>query len=265
MLFASEASHTFRFNVISKIKKLYKQSSIVFLTPNSIFLTPLTQNRPWHLPSWRTTDDRLRGGSSHSYITAYPDPSNNQNQNRARFYGTLDITTLGGAGFASQFSPSPPLSSASPTSSSPVEQDGHWNLTAYPGITLAYSGGDNKTYTLVLKDSTPVPPSLADPASRTDGRQKAGVSWEANFTAATGVEERRVFFPWKDFEPTFRGRPVVVGDGEGVERGEVRKVGLMMRSGFGAQEGGFGVVVSWISAGDVDGESEKEDVGGGEL
>lgn len=123
-------------------------------------------------------------------------------------------------------------------------------------------------YTLILKDSTPVPASLSVPEPRGDGREKAGVSWEAQFTASPTVagegmrdEERTtVFFPWREFKATFRGRPVE-GLGE-VERGRVKKVGVMMRSGFGRQEGVFGVVLGGIAAVS---RGKGEGIGGGEL
>lgn len=47
----------------------------------------------------------------------------------ARFYGNLDIKTLGGAGFASQRT---------------VGEDKNWDLSEYAGIQLDIAKGDSK-------------------------------------------------------------------------------------------------------------------------
>lgn len=69
--------------------------------------------RPWSPTDWVATDDRVRGGSSQSYFECAPfEPT-------ARFYGTLDIETLGGAGFASQRT---------------TGDDREWDLSGFDGI-----------------------------------------------------------------------------------------------------------------------------------
>ncbi len=84
-------------------------------------------------------------------------------------------------------------------------------------------------YTLILKDEEAV-------GKREDGREKAGVSWEVDFKVGedAGGEEKgdggdgtTVWVPWKGFKATFRGKEKT-GAGE-LKKGEVRKVGLMMR------------------------------------
>lgn len=173
-------------------------------------------SQAWLLPSWTTTDDRVRGGASQSYLTALPD-------NCARFHGHLDTSTLGGAGFASQFSP---LNAAG---AGEDERTNGWDLSAYDGIEVAVGKGDGKMYTLILKDEAPA-------EKREDGREKAGVNWEVEFEAAgkggegKGVEEcegARVWVPWADFTATYRGKER--DDAGELKTGQVMRVGLMMR------------------------------------
>ena len=175
----------------------------------------LTYYRPFVPPAWTTIDDRVRGGSSISHLDALPN-------NCARFYGHLDTSTLGGAGFASQFSP----------------EDGSWDLSAYDGIELEFQEDDGKVYTLILKDEEVA-------GKRDDGREKAGISWEVEFRCgqkkeavkegADGSEIREmgksvsttVWVPWEDFKATYRGKEKK--DAGKLKPGEVRRVGIMMR------------------------------------
>ena len=153
-------------------------------------------------------------------MTVLPDDS-------ARFYGHLDISTLGGAGFASQFSPL-----------SDIDSNG-WNLSAYDGIEIAYSEADGKEYTLILKDELP-------DTKRDDGREKAGVNWEVDFVALKARTEITLWFPWKDFKATFRGRPK--DDAGELKKEAVRRLGIMMRSQFGKQEGDFSIRLKYLCA-----------------
>ncbi|CUA66619.1 hypothetical protein RSOLAG22IIIB_00060 [Rhizoctonia solani] len=50
---------------------------------------------PWRISEWETVDDRIRGGKSISTL-------HERGGDGIWFCGTLDITALGGAGFASQ-------------------------------------------------------------------------------------------------------------------------------------------------------------------
>lgn len=119
-------------------------------------------------PSWETSDDRVRGGSSHSQLWPLDD-------NRACFHGRLDIKTLGGAGFASQFSPKgndSPGSHGTQADRTLGSIDVQaWDLSAYAGIEVGFAEGDNKVYTLILRDDI-------SPGDREDGRAKAGINWE---------------------------------------------------------------------------------------
>ena len=177
--------------------------------------------RSWNTSSWTTTDDRVRGGASQSFLTTV-------DGNRARFYGHLDFSTLGGAGFASQFSPL-----------SETDHGGGWDLAAYDGVEIAYSAGDGRTYTLILKDELP-------DTKRDDGRERAGVNWEVDFVAQKTGEERSVWFPWSDFNATFRGKPKE--DAGSLKKDAVKRVGIMMRSLFGKQEGDFSVELRYLCA-----------------
>ncbi len=174
-------------------------------------------SEPWLPPPWTTTDDRVRGGASRSYLSALPD-------NGARFHGHLDTSTLGGAGFASQFSP---LDAAV---AGEDERKSGWDLSAYDGVEVAVGKSDGKVYTLILKDE-------ALDERREDGREKAGVNWEVEFEAAgkggkeKGEEEKRegtrIWAPWGDFKATYRGKEKE--DAGDLKTGQIRRVGLMMR------------------------------------
>ena len=177
-------------------------------TPFALF----GSSKPFLPPPWTTTDDRVRGGSSTSHLTALPN-------NCAHFYGHLDTSTLGGAGFASQFSP------LDATSFSNNGQKA-WDLSAYDGIEIEIGKGDGKVYTFILKDEEQAEKSE-------DGREKAGVNWEIEFHTGkkNGEEDEdggtRVWIPWGDFKATYRGKEKE--DAGSLKTGEIRRVGLMMR------------------------------------
>ncbi|PWY92321.1 CIA30-domain-containing protein [Aspergillus heteromorphus CBS 117.55] len=182
--------------------------------------------RPWTPSSWTSTDDRVRGGASHSYLTIHEAP------NTATFHGTLDITALGGAGFASQRT----------TTTSHV-----WDLTPYDGLELSVPKSDGKKYTLTLKDEL-LP-------RRPDGRERSGLVWEYDFRVPKGGDKLRV--PWGEFRPTYRGREV--SGVKPLDLGGVRRVGIMVRSFFGEQEGEFELVVESIKGfKKEEGEGESE-------
>ena len=141
-------------------------------------------------------DDRVRGGSSVSYFEAVPN-------NGALFSGNLDTTTLGGAGFASQFS---------------QDLGDGWDLSGYTGILLNYDKGDGKTYTIVIKDEP-------REEQRQDGREKAGLSWEVHFEGKENGGQ--VSFNWDDFTPVYRGK-----EQDNVRKIKIDKIyrfGLMIR------------------------------------
>ncbi len=140
--------------------------------------------RPWFTPEtdWTAVDDCVRGGSSQSYLEAIGDKT------RVRFYGTLDTTTLGGAGFASQ------TTTGNET----------WDLSGFDGLSLDIAHADDKMYTFIVKDALPH-------GKRDDGRGKSSINWEYEFQVeATRSEDpghsERLQIPWDAFKPTYRGR-----------------------------------------------------------
>lgn len=167
-------------------------------------------------------DDRVRGGSSTSYLKPTDD-----RYNSAVFYGHLDTNTLGGAGFASQ--------STAPNSHEHLT----WNLSAYDGIALYLGNGDTKTYTLTLKDTVPG-------SKRPDGRERSTLSWEATFRRPERSDSHAVWLPWDHFKPTYRGREKE--DAGPLKTDHVRRFGLMMRSFFEEQAGDFKLEVRAIAA-----------------
>lgn len=167
----------------------------------------------WKADDWTSSDDRVRGGSSQSYLDT--------SSSTARFYGNLDITTLGGAGFASQRTSSDTCT---------------WDLSSYSGIHLSLGKTDGKKYTLTVKDEI-LPP---DPST---GREQSTISWEYDFTDA-GAEG--LYVPWSMLKPTYRGKPK--DDAPELKTDAVRRFSIMNRSFFGDQEGDFSLEIKSITA-----------------
>lgn len=147
-------------------------------------------------------DDRVRGGSSRSYLELVGNASN------IRFSGHLDTKTLGGAGFASQS----------------TQGDKVWDLSGFEGIQLEVVKADNKTYTFIVKDEIPG-------SKRDDGREKSSISWEHNFKLddqdTSELLQHNVTIPWNRFKATYRGREKE--DAHPLKVSEIRKFSLMMR------------------------------------
>lgn len=139
-----------------------------------------------------SSDDRVRGGKSQSYLEC---PSTS----KAVFHGTLDITTLGGAGFASQRTVDPKS----------------WDLASYDGLRIGLGKSDGKKYTLILKDEV-LP-------KRPDGREQSTVSWEYDFVC----QDTDLFIPWGEFKPTYRGKPK--SDADSLDLEDIKRVSIMMR------------------------------------
>jgi hypothetical protein len=119
----------------------------------------------------------------------------------AKFHGTLDINTLGGAGFASQRTRG---------------GDRTWNLSAYDGIELVIDSADDKLYTLTLKDEI-LP-------KRSDDREQSTVSWEFDFRAEG---RRTIFVKWSHFRATYRGKNK--DDAEPLDLKNIKRFGIMIR------------------------------------
>ncbi|EED20679.1 conserved hypothetical protein [Talaromyces stipitatus ATCC 10500] len=189
---------------------------------------------PWSKQDWTTCDDRIRGGASASRLSIKPSTvdhiDNQPYSSSAFFHGFLDITTLGGAGFASQRNTTYTL---------------NWHLEKYDGIEFIVGKSDGKRYSFVLKDEM-LP-------KRPDGREQSSLNWEYEFVvpATSDCEDRTregtVFrAKWCDFEPTYRGKPQ-----EGLTRRilprNIKRITLMMRSFFGMQSGDFEVEIKSIA------------------
>lgn len=108
-------------------------------------------------------------------------------------------------------------------------------MSAYDGVEVVGGGregddGGGKVFTLILKDE-------GRGGKRADGRERAGVSWEVDFrvgggesrgeTDGGGGEGRAVWVPWEEFKATYRGKEVE--DAGELKKGEVRRIGFMMR------------------------------------
>ncbi|TKA65564.1 hypothetical protein B0A55_10434 [Friedmanniomyces simplex] len=149
-----------------------------------------------------------------------------QSGSSARFYGHLDIKTLGGAGFASQ------------------KTTGDWDLSKYVGIRLDVEKGDKKRYTFILKDKL-LPPNPEN------GREQATISYEADFdlpaqTIPGGAHNRTVTIPFASLNPTYRGK--LQKDAPALDTKNIKQISLMMRSFFGTQEGDFSLTLDSITA-----------------
>jgi hypothetical protein len=182
-------------------------------------------HRGWKASDWTSSDDRVRGGASQSHLSI--------SGSTARFHGNLDITALGGAGFASQRT---------------TGEDRTWDLSAYDGIYLSLGKHDGKKYTLTLKDE--ILPLMAD------GREASTISYEYDFSSTT---KKEFFVPWHAMKPTYRGKEK--HDAEKLKTKNVKRFSIMMRSFFGTQEGDFDVTINVIKAVKQSGDVEKGVVG----
>ncbi|PNS19843.1 hypothetical protein CAC42_7810 [Sphaceloma murrayae] len=176
---------------------------------------------PWAASDWTASDDRVRGGKSQSYFET--------DGKSGRFFGHLDIDTLGGAGFASQRT---------------THEDRTWDLSDFAGIRLKIDNADGKKYTLILKDSLL-------PRNPDNGREQATTSYEYDFQTTSPASldhpsSTTIHIPWSSFEPTYRGRKQ--DDAKPLKTAHIKRLSIMMRSFFGTQKGSFSVTISSISA-----------------
>ncbi|GIJ85131.1 hypothetical protein Asppvi_003987 [Aspergillus pseudoviridinutans] len=168
-------------------------------------------DQPWSHTDWISSNDRVRGGSSYSSLNILPN-------NTVQFNGHLDITTLGGAGFASQR----------------TTGDVSWDLSDVDGLELAIAGSDGKVYTLTLKDKLL--------HKRPDGREQSTISWEYNLRPA---DKANVRVRWEDLRATYRGREAE--GAEPLDLKNVKQITIMIRSFFGTQEGAFSLDIASIA------------------
>ncbi|EPY51910.1 CIA30 family protein [Schizosaccharomyces cryophilus OY26] len=176
------------------------------------------QPENWHEQDFRAVDDRVRGGSSTSHLTAEKD---NDSNSYARFWGTLDTKTLGGAGFASQATNIP---------------NRKWNLREFDGIEINIAKSDNFKYTFIIKDDH----------QNKDEHERSTLSYEYDFCPGFSKEDQSIYMPFSEFQPTFRGRPV-----EGappLDTSQIVQFSFMIRSFFDSQSGDFELLLKSVRA-----------------
>ncbi|KAF1840834.1 CIA30-domain-containing protein [Cucurbitaria berberidis CBS 394.84] len=183
-------------------------------------------SKGWKAEDWTASDDRVRGGSSQSYL----DTSGSS----AHFHGTLDIKTLGGAGFASQRT---------------TGDDRSWDLSDYAGIHLRVDEYDGKKYTLTLKDEIL-------PLNPENGREQSTISYEYDFSSSSA---EGLYVPWHALKATYRGKEKK--DAKPLNTKSVKRFSIMMRSFFGEQEGDFSLEIKSIKAISQSTDPEKGVVG----
>ncbi|GAA6035550.1 hypothetical protein JCM8097_000311 [Rhodosporidiobolus ruineniae] len=210
--------------------------------------------KPW--PAFSPVNDTIRGGKSSSSFRVI---SEGGRENVGRFEGTLDITALDGAGFASQSTtyPSPRLNFLPskhcglrltflrpPPSAFPSEEK---TLSVLPPVAP-------HVFTLALKNE--------EPGRREDGRRESVTVYEYDFDvlkaseeaekgtvdeekSAGGRDEVSVTARWGDFKPTYRGRPKE--DAKPFDPSSMYELSLMSRSLFGHQAGPFSLSLLSVS------------------
>lgn len=144
----------------------------------------------------------------------------------AVFYGNLDITALGGAGFASQRT---------------ATNTEIWNLAEFDGLLLDVENADGQyernpmeftsrvlrcisvdlRYTFILKD-TLLPPNPDT------GREQSTISYEYDFSISEQIDSsKRLYIPWSAFRATYRGRDMP--DAPPVNLSSIRRFSFMVR------------------------------------
>ncbi|KAB5590705.1 hypothetical protein CTheo_5853 [Ceratobasidium theobromae] len=173
----------------------------------------------WNLTNWEAVDDRVRGGISVSQLYQPKDDFG------VWFNGTLDATTLNGAGFASQRYTFP-----EPLDLSNKE---------FSGIRLSIEPrtdpSQNFTEFAFLLNTEPV-------VRNSQGVVESRVLWEAVFNNSSPLVE----LGFDSFRAMFRGRPVEPPPV--LDTSNIYDLSLMCRSNFGKQAGPFKLHV-WTGVG----------------
>ncbi|KAJ9079387.1 hypothetical protein DSO57_1035892 [Entomophthora muscae] len=195
--------------------------SLIFLPGNSNAASLFMQkdvfggSQQWDTYDFLAVDDRLRGGSSQSYMEAF------DSNNTAMFYGVLDTKTLGGAGFASQSVESPNVI---------------FDFSYFSGLELSYLTSEKKYFTIDISNEYS--------AFLPNGSKPSTVEFQAVFTSEVGEAEgggpQKVYLPFTDFTPVERGRPSK-RPGLTLDLGSIRKVAFQLRSFFDQQSGPFSI------------------------
>lgn len=215
---------------------------------------------PWRSDDFTAVDDRVRGGTSHSRTAIVQYPS--QSCGELVFSGFLDTTTLGGSGFASQASTTPPPVTLAKTDFSGlrlvIRREPNWSEpSSIPPDGSNPGGGKRPVTSFVFQIKT------EKPRRRPDGRRESGVVWEWSFTVPQtqeGMKGSRVnpvlsneeFWvfdsTWEDFKPSYRGRPVDKDTAGEFRPEQTYEWSFMARSNFQAQSGPFALQMHSLSA-----------------
>ncbi|KAH8916186.1 CIA30-domain-containing protein [Atractiella rhizophila] len=191
---------------------------------------PIFNTTNWNIEAghFRAVDDVVRGGNSVSRLDVVG--GGEKGTRRARFWGTVDTSTLGGAGFASQshtFEKALDLS--------PYTRGFRLRLKRSARLEALTA------FTLNLKDTRP--------AKGPDGRTESSVVHEYAFDVKKDLkikpgEERDLIVPWNSFKETYRGREVPKNGRLGLRRQHIVEISIMCRSNFNKQHGDF--ELDWI-------------------
>ncbi|KAL8907263.1 MAG: hypothetical protein Q9207_001504 [Kuettlingeria erythrocarpa] len=179
---------------------------------------------------------------------------------RTVFNGGCTLKSISHFGFTSQFQYAGRERDDESTSTSDA-----WDLSVYSGLEVDVGVGDGKVYTLIVKDE-----QAQD--KRDDGREQAGINWEAQFRVGSQhgmgeeTEGKKLWIPWSALKPTYRGKEKE--NAEKLRTSDIRRLGFMMRrsaytynrtpilsdsngyvhSYFGSQQGHFRLVLRSVSA-----------------
>lgn len=223
----------------SDCKLLCKLTHITHGSPSSGFLLLLSllesqgilfgsQLAPWVPSEWQEVSDRVRGGISVAHLDLIN--SSDRGSGGVRFHGTLDTSTLGGAGFASvAYRPHEALKL-------PRSQFTAIYLELSPSIPADHV----RRFTLALKN---------EPLSRgPDGRQESTTSYEFEISLPETINSTAdpqpkldqrvsVVVPFDELQPTYRGRPKT--DAPKFNSSHLTELSIMCRSYFDQQTGPF--------------------------
>jgi len=101
----------------------------------------------------------------------------------------------------------------------------------------------DKRYTFILKDKLL-------PKNPENGREQSTISWEYDFSISSqgraSNHDLLLFIPWDSLKPTYRGKEKK--DAPSLDRKNIKRFSIMMRSFFGDQEGPFSLSIRSIKA-----------------
>ena len=154
----------------------------------------------WKPKNWSPVNDQVRGGSSTSFVSVW--------NNILRFYGHLDTSTLGGAGFASQR----------------FTLDSPWDWSDFQGFLINIHSGDSKMYSFNLKNL--------------DNDIEYRYSFDSQMVPIT------LRVKWEDLKATYRGRQVPYAPK--LDPSKMSSFSIMCSSYFDKQRGDFSLFVESI-------------------